>query len=46
MLVDTGSMTSVISTKCYSCIKDSNCNLKRVDSEICGIGPTNNRVKT
>ena len=44
MLVDTGSMTSVISAKFYSCIKDSNCNLKRIDSEICGI--TNNRVKT
>ena len=44
MLIDTGSMTSVVSTKFYSCIKDRNCNLKRIDSEICVI--TNNRVKT
>ena len=43
MLVDTCSMTSVISAKFYSCIKDSNCNLKRMDSEICSI--KNNCVK-
>ena len=37
-------MTSVISAKFYSCIKDSNCKLKQIDSEIRGI--TNNRAKT
>ena len=44
MLVEIGLITSIRSAKFYSCMKDSNCNLKQIDSEICGI--INNRVKT
>ena len=42
-LIDTSSITSVLSAKFCNCIKDSKCNVECKDNEICGI--MNNCVK-